>query len=134
MKFDVMRHVIGLCLSDFQSRARLLIIHFFFRPQTPPHPHPLTLPSQSHWHRIASPHLIPSIRSQSLLKRLSVCCVRIDYRARSLTFSVFPSRVVTLLLSGFRPRHITSMTLYAAGLLHTCALACIVRTYFIMCH
>lgn len=30
MKFDVMRHVIGLCLSDFQSRARLLIIHFFF--------------------------------------------------------------------------------------------------------
>lgn len=30
MKFDVMRHVIGLCLSDFQSRARLLIIHQVF--------------------------------------------------------------------------------------------------------
>lgn len=46
MKFDVMRHVIELCLSDFQSRARLLIIHFFFRPQ-PVHP-------LAHRYRIAS--------------------------------------------------------------------------------
>lgn len=138
MKFDVMRHVIELCLSDFQSRARLLIIHFFVRS-----PIPATPSNLSRTTHLEPPHLVPSFRSQSLLKRLSVCvcmyviqCTQQSHRARSLAS---PFWCVCLLLSHCfflalpKTHHIDDIVC-GWGQLNTCVLACIVRTYFIICH